>query len=310
MIETTVLTDTKSLKQSTMPLISIDITILPQPDFSDMPIDPTLLQTRRPEFQHYFGDTLEFIAFLTIAPSIKITGHTSLSAAELAASRQHATRLAAINRPDDPHLIVTSALSNTSCLEVEEINFSGICSLRDQSQQPAILSASALLVCEETQELILHRRSESVVTHPNHWHVIGGAMHPQLDLDQGQLNLLKTIQREVQEETELTIELDDIPLLSLVKESSNGFIQCAAIGIGISAKTLDDIHDNWEGHTVRVPFTNLATCLREPLWVPSGKAHVLTWLALRAMRQAQGDGQLQENSQFNPEELLTQILRE
>lgn len=275
-----------------------------------MPIDLALLQTHRPEFQHYFGDTLEFIAFLAIAPRIKITGHVSLSVAELAASQQHALRLATINRPDDPHLIVTSTLSNTSCLEVEEINFSGICSLRDQAQQPAILSASALLVCEETQELILHRRSESVVTHPNHWHVIGGAMHPQLDLDQGQLSLFKTIQREVQEETGLMIEFDNMPALSLVRESSNGFIQCAAIGIEINAKTLDDIEDNWEGHTVRIPFTDLATCLREPLWVPSGKAHVLTWLALRAM-QSLDDGQFQEkNRRFNAGELLAEVLRD
>jgi len=39
---------------------------------------------------------------------------------------------------------------------------------------------------------------------------------------------------------------------------------------------------NWEGHVEEVLFKDLSQTLRDPSWVPSGKAHVLAWLALGA----------------------------
>ncbi|MCU6432716.1 NUDIX domain-containing protein [Undibacterium sp. Jales W-56] len=265
--------------------------------------DPAALQSLRSQLQVYFGATLELIDFLATPPKVRIKGRATLSAAQIAASQHHARQLAATGKPDDTHLMVTSAALNSSCLEVEAIQFSEICSLRSEGRKPAILSANALLVCEQTQELILLRRSGTVATHPHHWHVTGGAMHPQLDRYQGELDLLKTMQREVQEETQLRIDLSDRPLLSLVKENTTGFIQCAAIGVNVNRQSLEGMQSNWEGQAVRIAFKDLAACLQTPLWVPSGKAHVLCWLALRAIKQRQGDGP------FDAGQVLGQILQ-
>lgn len=266
----------------------------------DTPMSHSLLSTQQ-RLHHQFFDQLELIAFLKIEPIIEIIGKAILSEQQQHQANEFARQLHQSGKPDDPHVIVVSGLnesthttSSTSSLtlQVKEILFSALCALRTEGQRPAVLSASAVLICEDTQEIILQRRAASVATHPNCLHIIGGAFHPELDRRNGQASLLATIQREVKEETGITIPLQqrqqagtESHPLSLVKEKTTGFVQCAAIGITISAQAVEQLQENWEGNLLRVGLKELPDLLKDPSWVPSGKAHVMTWLEINGWLQ-------------------------
>ncbi len=64
------------------------------------------------------------------------------------------------------------------------------------------------------------------------------------------------------------------------KELRTGFIQLVFLGFNVSSRTMDYISGNWEGSLERVPFRKLRKVLSMKTWVPSGKAHILAWLAL------------------------------
>ena len=68
----------------------------------------------------------------------------------------------------------------------------------------------------------------------------------------------------------------------MAKELSTGFIQLVFLGIPVDVEDIDRLKGNWEGKIERVPFKNLASVLKDPTWVPSGKAHVLAWIGLGA----------------------------
>lgn len=261
---------------------------------------PLLVLQQR--LRHEFRDQLELIAFLEAEPTIEIICKVILTEQQQHQAHQFARQLHQSGKPDDPHVIVVSGLdeqaqnapssANPRRLQVQEILFSELCALRAEGQRPAILSASAVLICEDTQEIILQRRAADVATHVNCLHIIGGAFHPGQDRSNGQASLLATIQREVKEETGITIPLQQLQQawpssrpLSLVKEKTTGFVQCAAIGISVSAQALQQLQENWEGNLLRVGWHELPDLLKDPSWVPSGKAHVMTWLAINGWLQ-------------------------
>lgn len=85
--------------------------------------------------------------------------------------------------------------------------------------------------------------------------------------------------REVQEETQIRIIPDAWPVIA-AEESTTGFIQY--VFLGVRTPTLK-FRENWEGKLRWLAFKDLEhqlTCKEQ--WVPSGKLHLLLWLAAGA----------------------------
>ena len=97
-----------------------------------------------------------------------------------------------------------------------------------------------------------------------------------------QASLRHTLQRELLEETGLQLSLSENSLFALSKEKTTGFIQWCVLGVAITAGQVLQLNGNWEGSIHCVPFDQLAEFLQEANWVESGKAHILSWLALGA----------------------------
>lgn len=233
----------------------------------------------------HFSETLDVIGFYQEEPLLEVGGAVELISALHDMSTQHIDRLRLSNKPNEPHAIVASLDDlprKPLRITLQTLDFSHICALRETGMRPAILSASAVLVCQDTEELIVHHRAPDVATHPNCLHIFGGAFDPVLDISANHASLKLTIQRELHEETGLQLSLPDTPQLILTREKTSGFIQLCMLGVPVRAAQLCDLQDNWEGRIYRVAFSELAELLTEPNWVASGKAHILSWLALGA----------------------------
>ena len=85
--------------------------------------------------------------------------------------------------------------------------------------------------------------------------------------------------REVQEETEIRIIPEPWPVVA-AEETTTGFVQYVFLG----ARTPTEEHrENWEGRLRWLPFAKLEGELTQnERWVPSGKLHLLLWLAAGA----------------------------
>jgi hypothetical protein len=67
------------------------------------------------------------------------------------------------------------------------------------------------------------------------------------------------------------------------KELSTGFVQLVFLGFAAKASALKQLDGNWEGNPLLFPFDSVpGLLLKSEDWVPSGKAHLLAWLALGA----------------------------
>ena len=190
-------------------------------------------------------------------------------------------------KPDDPHAIVSeNHIYNRSNLSVSVgiMNFSEIMALRAEGQKPNILSTCSVIVCSETQEILIHHRSHDSATFPNALHVIGGSIIPPgyNTTDPDRASTLSSMQREIFEETQITVDVDDIPNIIFSEEIETGFIQVNFLGLRATKKSLARLSSNWEGDVKRVHFDNLPEILADGFWVPSGKAQILAWLALGA----------------------------
>ena len=84
------------------------------------------------------------------------------------------------------------------------------------------------------------------------------------------------------EEIQMALPGDQFPPILVAKELATGFIQVVFLGFGVGPRTLDRIQANWEGEPLRIPFAQLPMLLQQQNWVPTGKAHILAWLALGA----------------------------
>jgi hypothetical protein len=119
---------------------------------------------------------------------------------------------------------------------------------------------------------------------PGSLHTIGGAYSPpHIDGHEGdRTSLRRTAVREAGEESDAAFALDRIPMV-VFRELQTGFIQLAYLGVNISAEEKRNLKPNREGTLVYVSFDELPHVLRhERNWYPSGKAAILSWLALGA----------------------------
>lgn len=221
-------------------------------------------------------------------PVIRIEGPLELTP-ELAA-RAERERLAGI-RTNDPHAVLAREPQwddDPLAFDVRTLDFSAVLALRDPAlnvdPRPQLLSASVVLVCAETREVLLHRRAVDSATYPSALHTFGGAYWPP-DVEGrvgDRLRLRSTALREVNEETEAAIGLEDEPMVVL-RETRTGFVQLAFLGVGLSARKARELRPNPEGHITRVGFDELPkVLLLEKNWVPTGQAAILAWLAMGA----------------------------
>ena len=170
-------------------------------------------------------------------------------------------------------------------LEAEYTDFSMILALRDKNIKPEIISAGAVILDNKKEELIVHIRSEKSATYPAHYHILGGAFSPVVNEygAMGDRSLSHTVQREIAEESNLTISINDIQSIryrTFSKELATGFIQYEYLGLTVDVN--DSLTGNWEGDILPIKFSELENKLNTLTWVPSGKAHILAWLALGA----------------------------
>jgi len=244
------------------------------------------------QINNYFDTEFKLYCFCKNQPRINQKGKYALTTTQKEISRKYKSLLKRKERPNDPHALLINPTiwkSDPVNLDVETLDFSDICALREEGGKPQIISASVVLFCKETEELIFHRRG-NVATYPNALHTFGGSYIPYGGWNPDRKGLLSTIFREVFEETQVQVNCEDIKIMAMAKEVSTGFIQLIALGLSVSSKSVNDLQGSWEGEIVQIPFENLQSVLMDNSFncVPSGKAHVLAWLALGAPNTKKG----------------------
>ncbi len=244
----------------------------------------------------YFKSEVRLFSLSDTLPQLEVTGALALPPELQQSAARHRDILENMRRPNELHAILTAVGTTPDCknlprlLQVQTRDFAGICALREHRRKPAIVSACAVLVCAESREIILHRRSANAATAPGRLHTIGGAYLPPSGCnssgngsnagDSG--GLADTVLREIAEETGLHLQIPALPTILCSQELATGFLQFVFLGIPVPASQLVHLQGNWEGSIVRLGFDDMRKALADPGWVPSGKAHVLAWLALGA----------------------------
>ncbi len=187
---------------------------------------------------------------------------------------------------------------------VNTIKYSAVRSFRDDGLCVPTLSANAILVCPQSKQLVLQRRSAEMDTYGDKqidWvHTVGGGH--QHHSPAGDKDLYATMRREVRQELE--VETEDCKNLpkAILGELDTGFIQVNYLGVEISSSNLEKMAtETKEGFNFLVSFDKLEEQLKKDpdegerkknpekeKWVPTGKAAVLIWLAFGAPYLSKG----------------------
>ena len=169
---------------------------------------------------------------------------------------------------------------------------------------PGILSACGVFICAEDREVLLHFRDPRSRTYPLRMHTIGGAFQPEWPgRGPGDETLLITLWRECVEESRISYADVDVPFV-MAEETKTGFVQYVALGVELDR--LRKFTRKFEGTTRRVSFDDLpAEVLQNADWVPSGKLHLLLWLAAGAPGAPRASFGKYENA----DSLLDEVLR-
>lgn len=184
------------------------------------------------------------------------------------------TCAAVINKPhwaDDPLII-----------RFYEISYGGILARRKNKKYTAIVSSNVLLLCEEQECLLLHRRSSTQYDYANALHTFGGAFIPPGSGPREDISGIKrTALREIMEESEIGVFIPKSTPQIIIDENEIQFIQTAFIGVNVTSEQLKDGKGNWEGDPVFLHFNKIYDrMLNLSSWTPTGWVHVLCWLAL------------------------------
>jgi ADP-ribose pyrophosphatase YjhB (NUDIX family) len=219
-------------------------------------------------------------------PQILVRGPYPLSTSQSKSAVRERTILKKMNRLSDAHAVLVGEPAwheNPALFEVLTLDFAALCALRKDGLKPRIVSACAVIVCPKLRMVLLHTRGETVATYPKHLHTLGGPWIPPNSAGgntDGE-GLEGTIVREIREETQLHLAQETLPPMMLCQELETGFVQLVLLGI--ATDSIDNLEGNWEGDPTLISYDEIPTILfRELNWVPSGKAHLLAWLALGA----------------------------
>lgn len=233
----------------------------------------------------YFSETVKVFCQCRFEPVIHIDSAYQLSDEQQSAAERYRIQLDAQGRPNELHAILTNTpdwQTDPVVLRARALDFASVCALRAQGGKPHILSANAVIVCTETNEVLLNRRAANVATYPGCLHTFGGAFIPTISVGIDGHKLSNTIVREIHEETGMRVKVEALPPMMIAQELSTGFIQLSLLGIPVNRSEFERFGSNWEGESVRLSFDRLADALHDPTLVPSGKAQMLAWLATGA----------------------------
>src|SRR6185436_10666055 len=116
---------------------------------------------------------------------------------------------------------------------------------REKGERPRMITADALVICPETQKLILHRRGakdEGVDAYPGKLHVFGGAYIAN-SVAADRSGFRSTIAREILEETQATVSCDHLPPTMLTQEFTPdlNFVSLMALGLPLSPSAVDKL---------------------------------------------------------------------
>lgn len=96
---------------------------------------------------------------------------------------------------------------------------------------------------------------------------------------------MTTVRREIKDEASLDIAWAELPPIIFAKDLQTGFIQLILLGVPIFARDLAALKDSAEGSIERISWSELPKMFANTAnWVPSGRAHLLAWLAIGAPR--------------------------
>lgn len=236
----------------------------------------------------YFYGYFELFQILDEFPKLKNKGIYKPTYWIKRLATKYETQLKNNKRPNDPHGLLDS---ETNCFDkpltllYKSTDFATICALREKKEKPRIISAGVIAINEENRQLFLHRRAKECATYPNALHIIGGGFEPPgIKPKNDGSNLKNTMRREFLEELEIGFDYPKNTKLLFGVETDTGFIQIVALGVKVNSHDYEDIKDNWEGNHIKLGFDELYEKLSSDKenWVPSGKAHILVWLALGA----------------------------
>jgi len=151
----------------------------------------------------------------------------------------------------------------------------------DPEKHPQVLSACVVLFSKSRKVVYLHRRGGRSVTYPNCLHTYGGHFLPVPPWgSHDNESLLRTAVRQLWDEAAVQIRpLSNCPLL-LAREVPTNFVQLVLLGVDVARAHLGG--PELEGKAEAVRFDELVARLSNDKWVPSGRMHVLMWLALGA----------------------------
>ncbi|MEO7426116.1 MAG: NUDIX hydrolase [Fibrobacteria bacterium] len=228
------------------------------------------------------------LVLLKAEPKVRIDGVLALTV-EQAIRRAEIKDKLAINDgvvvlSKDPILTDTPVILNALTTD-----FAAVCTLDELGRRPVMISANAVVVCPDTKQIVLHRRSKVVSRdYPGALHTFGGAYMPQTARTntEDQLSLVHTAHRELREESGFNFDLEIQPPLLLGRELRIGFLHVALLGVTISSKSLLLAKPNGEGEIVTIDWNELQKLLLDDSWVPAGRAQVLAWLAIGAPHSA------------------------
>lgn len=237
-------------------------------------------------------------------PVLHIEGEYRLTASQKEEAARQREVLRREDRPNDMHAIVVEEpawQSTPARMRIQTIDYAGIVALRNEGSRPPVLSSATLILSQVSGQILIHRRGTSVAKYCSHLHTFGGGYMPPSHQGQGDgMSLRATVEREVLEETGLILPAEAAPPMILSREISTGSIQLVYLGFDVAATAIPRVENNWEGHIEAIPYAALPGLLQQPDWVPSGKAHVLAWLALGAP----GCGEKPQFGGLSPDQLF------
>lgn len=190
-------------------------------------------------------------------------------------------------QPNDPCAAITEQIDwgdKPLTFHYSPTTYAEVRAKRKSGDKVIILSANTLVFSEEARCLLFHRRSQKSEHFPRTIHTIGGAFMPEGLTDRGDITgVRECAERELREETGVSITIPLGTPMAIIDEQGIDFIQIAFLGVNISEEQLRRKRPNWEGTLMEVPFDNLREILMKKAdWLPSGWAHVVMWLALGA----------------------------
>jgi hypothetical protein len=175
-----------------------------------------------------------------------------------------------------------------SKMEYYSTDFAQVCAKRRTAvkacapeKHPQVLSACVVLFSKSKKVVYLHRRGGRSVTYPSCLHTYGGHFLPVPAWgSHDNESLLGTAVRQLIDEAAVYIPpRPNCPLL-VARELPTNFVQLVLLGVDVADAKLGG--PQLEGKAEAVRFEDLAATLSDDTWVPSGRMHVLMWLALGA----------------------------